>query len=72
MNWSRIIPGTAVGTAVLFLLMQMPSSVNTADGMALDDFATIPVVADGRIKPIDTVARTSLMIISKRQTFKDD
>jgi ABC-type transport system involved in cytochrome c biogenesis permease subunit len=72
MNWSRIIPWTAVGTAVLFLLMQMPSSANTADGMALDDFATIPVVADGRIKPIDTVARTSLMIISKRQTFKDD
>src|SRR5205085_3647111 len=72
MNWSRIIPGSAVGTAVMFLLLQMPSPKPSADGMALDEFATLPVVADGRIKPVDSVARTSLMIISKRQTFTDE
>jgi ABC-type transport system involved in cytochrome c biogenesis permease subunit len=72
MNWSRIIPGSVVGTATLFLLLQLPSSATSPDEMALDEFATLPVVAEGRVKPIDTVARNSLMIISKRQTFKDE
>jgi ABC-type transport system involved in cytochrome c biogenesis permease subunit len=33
---------------------------------------TIPVVDGGRLKPLDTVARTNLMVVSAgRQTFKD-
>ncbi|HKB37746.1 MAG TPA: cytochrome c biogenesis protein CcsA [Gemmataceae bacterium] len=72
MNWSRIIPGSVVGTAALFLLLQAPPQETAPDQMALDEFATLPVVDGGRIKPIDTVARTSLMIISKRQTVKDE
>lgn len=31
----------------------------------------IPVVDGGRIKPLDTLARSTLLIISGRQTFKD-
>lgn len=41
----------------------------TDDPYELQRFGTIPVSADGRIKPLDTVARTSLMIISGRQSF---
>jgi ABC-type transport system involved in cytochrome c biogenesis permease subunit len=32
----------------------------------------IPVVDGGRVKPLDTLARTSLLIISGRQTYKDE
>ena len=39
--------------------------------MDLEEVARIPVVADGRIKPLDTVARTSLLLISKQESFKD-
>ncbi len=35
----------------------------------LQAFGRLPVSAEGRVKPFDTVARTSLMILSGRQTF---
>ncbi len=37
----------------------------------LDAFGSIPVVADGRTKPLDTVARSSLLVISSKQSFAD-
>ncbi len=38
----------------------------------LEAFGSIPVVADGRTKPLDTVARSSLLVISSgKQTFND-
>jgi ABC-type transport system involved in cytochrome c biogenesis permease subunit len=36
---------------------------------ALRDFGHLPVLADGRIKPFDTVARTSLLVLQGRQRF---
>ncbi|MBM81337.1 MAG: hypothetical protein CMJ78_12200 [Planctomycetaceae bacterium] len=38
--------------------------------MDLYEFGKIPIVYQGRVKPIDTLARNSLKIISKRDTFK--
>ena len=40
--------------------------------MRLDRFAQIPIVYQGRVKPIDTLARNSLRIVSNRQTYRDD
>ena len=43
-----------------------------AGQMDLAAAGTIPVVDGGRLKPLDTVARTNLVVISAgRQTFKD-
>src|SRR5664280_2503271 len=36
---------------------------------ALRGFARLPVLVDGRIKPIETVARTSLLVLQGRQRF---
>ncbi len=71
MKWSRCIPGTIVGMAVLCLLLSMTAPRSAEGELSLDDFASIPVYSEGRLKPIDTVAKANLMIISKRQTFKD-
>ena len=35
----------------------------------LRGFARLPVLADGRIKPLDTIARTSLLVLQGRQRF---
>jgi ABC-type transport system involved in cytochrome c biogenesis permease subunit len=35
----------------------------------LDGFARLPVLADGRLKPFDTIARTSLLELQGRQRF---
>jgi hypothetical protein len=66
----RIFPWVIVGIGLVYLVAAMmpPSD----DGpMRLHDFAALPVVDGGRVKPIDTVARVSLMVISGRQTFRD-
>lgn len=39
-------------------------------GMTVDDAATIPVVHEGRLKPIDTLARASLLAINEKQTLR--
>jgi ABC-type transport system involved in cytochrome c biogenesis permease subunit len=38
----------------------------------LDAFGRLPVMYEGRIKPLDTLARNSLRIVSDRQDFKDE
>ena len=40
------------------------------EGMNLTEFGKLPLVADGRVKPFDTVARNSLRIISNRESFR--
>ena len=43
-----------------------------ADAMHVHAFGELPVVYQGRVKPYDTLARNSLVIISDRQTFTDE
>ncbi len=38
----------------------------------LETFSRIPVSSDGRVKPLDTIARNSLLVISHRQELKVD
>ncbi len=60
----------AVGVLMMF---SRAASPKVKDGdFDLEAFGSIPVVADGRTKPLDTVARSSLLVISSgKQTFND-
>jgi ABC-type transport system involved in cytochrome c biogenesis permease subunit len=42
-----------------------------ADGMNIYAFGQLPLVADGRVKPFDTLARSSLRVAANRETFRD-
>lgn len=60
-----------------FCLLYVASSMRPAGEKGaynLNAFGRLPVVDQGRIKPMDTLARTSLMVLSNKQTFwlKDD
>ncbi|MEX0938288.1 MAG: cytochrome c biogenesis protein CcsA [Pirellulales bacterium] len=44
---------------------------HSGDGMNLDAFGRLPVVYEGRVKPIDTLARNSLKKVSDSETWKD-
>lgn len=46
--------------------LRTPRSAAPFDAAA---FGRLPVLANGRVKPLDTVARTSLMILSGKQTL---
>lgn len=64
-------PWAVVGSVIIFLIWQAyPRSVQSR-GMDLTDVGKMPVVEGGRVKPLDTVARTSLMTISNRSEFED-
>jgi ABC-type transport system involved in cytochrome c biogenesis permease subunit len=69
---SRYPAWLSAGLAALFLGAALAPPDETVRGMNLHAFATLPVVDRGRVKPVDTVARTSLMVISNRQTVHVD
>jgi len=63
-------PFAAVGAA-LFVLLLYPVSlkpVHRDSGLNVEEFAETPVQFDGRLMPIDTVARTSLRILRGRES----
>jgi ABC-type transport system involved in cytochrome c biogenesis permease subunit len=71
-NLSRSFPWFILAAACAYLVVAMLPAEEPAGQFQLHEFAKIPVVDGGRVKPIDTLARTSLMIVSNRQTFRDD
>src|SRR5260370_8089086 len=53
-------------------MMAATPAKDSSDGMHLEDFGRLPVVHDGRVKPFDSLARNTLMIISGRQYVVDN
>jgi ABC-type transport system involved in cytochrome c biogenesis permease subunit len=68
----RFAPWIAVGLGVLYFACAAAPPADPPNGFHLQDFASLPVQDHGRVKPLDTFARTSLLIISDRQTFEDN
>jgi ABC-type transport system involved in cytochrome c biogenesis permease subunit len=71
---SRIFPWVMLAVAAFFLLsiygrMTPRSQKEPYD---VDSFARIPVIEGGRVKPLETVARVYLRMISHRETFVDE
>jgi ABC-type transport system involved in cytochrome c biogenesis permease subunit len=55
---------------VIALLWVVSNLVTRPDVEGLAEFARLPVLEGGRIKPLDTVARTTLIILHGRQTLR--
>jgi hypothetical protein len=69
---SRSFPWLVLAVATAYLVLAMSPAEDAPSQFRLHEFGQLPVVDGGRTKPVDTLARTSLMIISHRQTFGDD
>jgi ABC-type transport system involved in cytochrome c biogenesis permease subunit len=63
----KLIPAAAVLISLVLIARPLLPQ-HGSDPYDLDALAALPVSAGGRTKPLDTVARNSLMIISDRQT----
>ena len=57
----------AVAGAIAFFLAPLGQR-DRRDGFAMQKFGRLPVLLNGRIKPLDTVARNSLLIIHGKQS----
>ena len=53
-----------------FLLYRISPSDMSSSSLNVKKFATIPVLHNGRLKPIDSAARNSLTLIQGKQTLK--
>ncbi len=67
----QLVPLAVVGVIGLSVIsMAWPRPLPTTQ-MKLDEFGRLPVVYDGRVKPLDSLARGTLKNLSGRETFKD-
>jgi ABC-type transport system involved in cytochrome c biogenesis permease subunit len=64
------LPAMIALVVVAAVLLRPP--VRATGSYDFDTFGKIAVVDQGRIKPLDTLARTTLLIISDRQTWEDE
>ncbi|MCA9213713.1 MAG: cytochrome c biogenesis protein CcsA [Planctomycetales bacterium] len=65
-----LVPGVIVVLAsyvLLYYAMQKPA---TRGEMNLNEFGTLPIAYQGRIKPFDTLARNSLKQLAGKETFR--
>lgn len=58
-------------SAAVYLMMGLASRAEGPKDFHLEEFGRLPVADHGRVKPIDTLARVSLMILSGRQEWED-
>jgi len=65
-----ILPAVVIVSGVWLIGKAIPP-VAPSGGFDLYEFGKLPVVDHGRAKPVDSLARTSLQILSGRQTFVD-
>lgn len=71
-TWGGVIFPVAVVLLFVVWLASRARVPRAADGeFDFAAFATLPVVDQGRVKPIDTLARTTLAKISDRETYRD-
>lgn len=72
---SRLLAWCVVATVGLgvaaYLLMGLAARSEGDGAFHLQAFGRLPVVDHGRVKPIDTLARVSLMILSGKQEYSD-
>jgi hypothetical protein len=64
----------AWGAGVLALLIALAVALpgGKVRGFDVSGFGTLPILEGGRIKPLDSLARNSLLLIHSRQGFRHD
>ena len=67
MSFKRLIPLLVLLLGALYLAS--PLLRPTKSAFDLDEFGRIPVVANGRTKPLDSVARNTLLLLQGRQSL---
>jgi ABC-type transport system involved in cytochrome c biogenesis permease subunit len=64
----RAFPWIVLGLAAAYAAAHLRPMSTSADGYRVQDFARLPVVHNGRVKPLDTFARTQLRVLADRES----
>lgn len=68
----RWVPVAVLICGAAYVVSAMTGRRGAEGRWRMEEFGRIPVLHQGRCKPIDTLARTTLMVLSGRQTFVDE
>ena len=68
----RFFPAIVFVLAAFWIGASFVPAKKSTDGIDLAGFGKIPVLVGGRVKPLDTVASNSLLIIHTKQTLRLD
>ncbi|HYD84340.1 MAG TPA: hypothetical protein VEA63_09810, partial [Opitutus sp.] len=65
----KLFPWIVLAIGVLYAASSFRALRNPSEHTAFDivGFGQLPVVTNGRVKPLDTVARTSILLFQGRQ-----
>ena len=66
----RFLPWIILGAAIAFIATNWLPTKTAKDDFDFNKFGKIPVLVGGRMKPLDTVARNSLLIIHGKQELR--
>src|ERR1044071_9968888 len=66
----RFLPWIILGAAIAFIATNWLPPKTAKDDFDFNKFGKIPVLVGGRVKPLDTVARNSLLIIHGKQELR--
>lgn len=67
----RFVPFLVLLAGILYVGSSLRAPAPKPDSFDLAAFGRLPVLVNGRIKPLDTVARTSLLVLQGRQRVSD-
>jgi ABC-type transport system involved in cytochrome c biogenesis permease subunit len=67
----KMLPWGMIALGALWIFADLQGPSDAPGQLRIHDFGKIPVVNNGRIKPMDTIARTHLRIVANRETFRD-
>ena len=66
-----VVPALIVVLFGGYVMSKFRAPKETKANMRIHDFGQLPVVYQGRVKPLDTFARNTLRIVSNKETFDD-
>ena len=69
---ARTLPVLLVAVSAGWLGSKGRPARDVPGQMQIHEFGRLPVVYQGRVKPFDTLARNSLLVLSDRQTYRGD
>ncbi len=69
-GFARFFPWIVVAMGLVYFIVAMVPRADAPETMHLEEFAGLPVLHNGRVKPMDTVARVGLAKVSGREAYK--
>jgi ABC-type transport system involved in cytochrome c biogenesis permease subunit len=71
-SWLRWAMPVGIGVPLLWFLYCALPVTDSAEGLHIQAFGRLPVQTGGRVMPLDTLARNTLLVLGTRETYYEE